>query len=101
MTATANGPKREAEFTIPIGITDDDGRVHRTAVLRKMTGREEAILADKRNQRNGGKLVTELIHSCLVRLGDLPKNGASTVEKMYSADRNFLLIKLRTLTFGP
>jgi hypothetical protein len=101
MNATAPSPGREAEFTVPIGITDDEGRVHKTAVLRKMTGREEAILADKRNQRNGGKLVTELIHSCLVRLGDMPKNGASTVERMYSADRNFLLLKLRTLTFGP
>jgi len=91
----------ESEFTLPIGYADDDGKFHRNVVLRKMTGKEEAILADRRNQRNGGKLVTELIHSCLVRLGDLPKNGASTVENMYSADRNFLLLKLRTITFGP
>lgn len=93
--------RREQEVTLPIGYTDESGRQHRTAVLRKMTGKEEAILADRRNQRNGGKLVTELLHSCLVRLGDLPKNGAATVDRMYSADRNFLLLKLRTLTFGP
>ena len=61
--------RREFEFTLPIGYTDDDGTVHRTVALRKMTGREEAILADRRYQRNGGKLVTELLHSCLVRLG--------------------------------
>jgi hypothetical protein len=36
----------------------------------------------------------------MVRLGDLQKNGPSTVEEMYSADRNFLLLKLRTITFG-
>ncbi len=93
--------KREMEVTLPIGFTDEEGRVHRSAVLRKMTGKEEAILADRRNQRNGGRLVSELIHSCLVRLGELPKNGVNTVEKMYSADRNFLLLKLRSLTFGP
>lgn len=98
MSATS---KREMEFTLPIGYTDEEGRVHRSAVLRKMTGKEEAILADRRNQRNGGRLVSELIHSCLVRLGDLQKNGVNTVEKMYSADRNFLLLKLRSLTFGP
>src|ERR1051325_2443564 len=91
---------REIEVTLPIGYTDEEGRHHRTVVLRKMTGKEEAILADRRNQRNGGKLVTELIHSCMVRLGDLPKNGTKTVEGMYSADRNFLLIKLRSITFG-
>ncbi|WP_163993075.1 hypothetical protein [Pyxidicoccus caerfyrddinensis] len=101
MSANAPNPGREAEFTIPIGLTDDEGRIHKVAVLRKMTGREEAILADRRNQRNGGKLVSELIASCLVRLGELPKGGSNTVERMYSADRNFLLLKLRTLTFGP
>jgi hypothetical protein len=101
MSMQSTAGKREVEFTLPIGLTDDEGRTHRTAVLRKMTGREEAILADRKNQRNGGKLVSELIHSCLVRLGDLPKNGVSTIEKLYSADRNFLLLKLRSITFGP
>lgn len=92
--------RMESEFNLPIGYTDDEGKTHRTIVLRKMTGKEEAILADRRYQRNGGKLVTELIHSCLVRLGDMPKNGSSTVEAMYSADRNFMLLKLRSITFG-
>jgi hypothetical protein len=100
MTMTPSPSRRETEFTLPIGYTDDEGNTHRQAVLRKMTGKEEAILADRRNQRNGGKLVTELLHSCLVRLGDLPKNGAGAVEGMYSADRNFLLLKLRAITFG-
>jgi hypothetical protein len=87
-------------FQLPIGYTDDEGKIHREVVLRKMTGKEEAILADRRNQRNGGKLVSELLHSCVVRLGDLTKNGPSTIEGMYSADRNFLLLKLRSITFG-
>ncbi|MBB6253147.1 hypothetical protein [Nitrospirillum iridis] len=100
MSTTPGSGRREAEFTLPIGYTDDEGHTHRHAVLRKMTGKEEAILADRRNQRNGGKLVTELLHSCLVRLGDMPKNGSGPVEGMYSADRNFLLLKLRAITFG-
>ncbi|MBZ4332980.1 hypothetical protein NR800_18080 [Corallococcus interemptor] len=101
MSANLPHSGREAEFTMPIGLTDDEGRVHKTVVIRKMTGKEEAILADRRNHRNGGKLVSELISSCIVRVGELPKNGSATVERMYSADRNFLLLKLRTLTFGP
>ena len=101
MNPNGNASTRlESEFVLPIGYTDDEGRQHRSVVLRKMTGKEEAILADRRYQRNGGRLVTELIHSCLVRLGDLQKNGTSTIEAMYSADRNFLLLKLRTITFG-
>jgi hypothetical protein len=101
MSMSTNISRRESEFILPIGYTDDEGNVHRRAVLRKMTGKEEAILADKRNQRNGGKLVSELLHSCLVRLGEMPSNGPRAVENMYSADRNFLLLKLRSITFGP
>lgn len=97
---TPTAGRRETEFQLPIGYTDEQGNTHRTVVLRKMTGKEEAILADRRNQRNGGKLVTELLSSCLVRLGDLPRNGTAVVEAMYSADRNFLLLKLRSITFG-
>jgi hypothetical protein len=96
-------PKRTREFTfdLPVGLTGEDGGVERSVTLRKMTGKEEAILADRRYQRNGGKLVTELIHSCLLRIGDEPKNGRGSVAGMYSADRNYLLLKLRAITFGP
>lgn len=98
MSAAPN--KREIELNLPVGYSDENGQVHRNVVMRKMTGREEAILADRRNQRNGGKLVTELLHSCIISIGDLPKNGPASVAGMYSADRNYLLIKLRSITFG-
>jgi hypothetical protein len=93
--------QREFEFGLPLGFTDEEGTVHRRVVLRKMTGREEAILADRKYQRNGGKLVTELLQSCIVKLGDVEKNGRGPVAGMYSADRNYLLLKLRSITFGP
>jgi hypothetical protein len=93
--------RREFEVTLPIGYTDVDGSVHRKVVLRKMTGREEAILADRKYQRNGGKLVTELLHSCILGLGDLQPNGRGPIASMYSVDRNYLLLKLRSITFGP
>ncbi|GGS77892.1 hypothetical protein GCM10010156_40870 [Planobispora rosea] len=93
--------RREFELTLPVGYVDGEGTVHREVVLRKMTGREEAILADRRYQRNGGKLVTELLHSCVLRLGDLERDGRGPFTGMTSVDRNFLLLKLRSITFGP
>ncbi|GAA4699595.1 T4 family baseplate hub assembly chaperone [Phytohabitans rumicis] len=108
MTVTADAPSgarvpvsREIEVTLPVGYTDQEGRVHREVVLRKMTGRDEALLADPGNQRNGGKLVTALLQSCVTRLGELDNVRHYDVETMYSVDRNFLLIKLRAFTFGP
>lgn len=92
--------RREYEFDLPIGVQDDEGRLHRHGALRKMTGREEAILADPQNQRNGGKLVTELLASCVLTLGEIKPLGATVLSNMYSADRNYLLLKLRSVTFG-
>ncbi len=91
---------REFTFELPIGYEDADGQVHRTAVLRKMTGRDEAVLADKRHRTNGGKMITELLGGCLVRLGTLERPGSVVAQKLFTADRHFLLVKLREITFG-
>lgn len=103
MSTAAAQRVREFEFQLPVGYLDENGNRQRSIALRKMTGREEAILADKRNQRNGGKLVTELIASCITRAGGEARNGstAALVSGMYSVDRNYLLLKLRSITFGP
>jgi hypothetical protein len=92
---------REFEFELPVGYEDQDGQVHRTAALRKMTGRDEAIMADKRNRSNGARLITELLGSCLVRLGGITSPGVKVAQELLSADRHFLLVKLREITFGP
>lgn len=93
------GGRREIEETLPIGVAGPHG-VERTVALRKMTGREEALLADPASQRNGGRLVTGLLASCITRIGDLETVDRSVIEHMYSADRNFLLLRLRSFTFG-
>lgn len=98
--AAAPAGPRTQPFTLPIGVADDDGTIRREGALRKMTGREEAILADAQNQRNGAKLVTELLQGCITDLGGKPVTPA-TVAGMYSADRNYLLLRLRAITFGP
>ncbi|XXT15207.1 hypothetical protein WME94_33650 [Sorangium sp. So ce429] len=92
--------EREFEFDLPIGHVDADGRVHRKAWLRKMTGRDEAVIADKSNRNNGARLITELLSSCLVRLGTIERPQRQAVQGLYSADRHFLLVKLREITFG-
>jgi hypothetical protein len=96
----ATGPRGYA-FELPIGYVDEDGRVHRTATLRKMTGRDEALMADRHNRTNGARMITELIGACLLQLGTLERPGAKVAQVLYSADRHFLLLKLREVTFGP
>ena len=90
--------QREFEVLLPIGYTDEAGRVHRQAVIRKMRGHEEALLFDP--SLAAGHLVTELIKSCMVRLGDLESVDADVVSQLYSADRNYLLLELRRISLG-
>lgn len=92
---------RESEFHLPIGFAAADGTPRRRGAMRKMTGREEAILADRSNQGNGGKLVTELIHSCVTQFEGGATLTKQDVANWYSADRNYVLIRLRAFTFGP
>lgn len=89
------------EFELPLGYVDGDGLVHRTAVLRKMTGKDEAIMADRRNRNSAARMVSELLASCLVSLGTIERPSVAVAADLYSADRYFLLLKLREITFGP
>jgi hypothetical protein len=92
---------REFEFELPVGYMDPDGRIQRAAVLRKMAGRDEAIMTDKTNRTNAARMVSELLGNCLLRLGDIQQPGTKVAQALYSADRHYLLMKLREITFGP
>ncbi|MDH6463710.1 hypothetical protein AB0F73_10085 [Micromonospora purpureochromogenes] len=91
---------REYEVRLPVGHLDPDGRLHRAAKLRKMTGHEEALLADRKLRANGGKLVTELLNGCVRGLGEITQVNRQLISALTSPDRNFLLLELRKLTFG-
>ena len=104
MTVTEAEPRsrraREYDVRLPVGLLDADGRLHRTATLRKMTGHEEALLSDRKLRANGGKLVTELLNGCVRAIGDITQVNRQIIGELTSPDRNFLLLELRKLTFG-
>jgi hypothetical protein len=91
----------QREVTLPVGYFDgDSGISQRQATLRKMTGKEEALLADPRLRSNGGKLITALLANCVTALEGAEQVDESAIRQLSSADRNFLLLELRRLTFG-
>jgi hypothetical protein len=85
---------------LPVGYPDEHGTLRRDVHLRKMTGREEAILADAQLRGNGGKLISALLASCITGIDGVDKIALQVARKLYSADRNYLLLELRRLTFG-
>jgi hypothetical protein len=88
----------EREVVLPVGHADPSGKVHRRAAIRKMRGHEEALLYD--TSLSAGRLVTELLRGCLLRLGETTDITSNMVSRLYSADRNYLLIELRRFTLG-
>jgi hypothetical protein len=90
----------QRDVTLPVGVAvDSNGQLQRAATIRKMTGREEAILADPMLQSSGGKLITALLTNCVKALGSQPISE-TWIRQLTSADRNFLLLAIRRLTFG-
>jgi hypothetical protein len=99
MISSSNAiPQREFPVLLPLGYTDPAGRVHRKAFLRKMTGHEEALFYDP--ALNAGQLVTELLHNCLIHLGDMSEVTPQIISSLTTADRNYLLLELRRITLG-
>jgi hypothetical protein len=90
--------QREFEVLLPIGYNAEDGQAHRRAWIRKMRGHEEALLYDA--SLGAGRLVTELIRGCLIRLGSIEPVGAEVVSRLFSADRNYLMVEIRRATLG-
>ncbi len=92
--------KREYPFALPLGCYDSQGHFQKEVVLRKMTGQEELLMSEPELVSNGSKLVSELFRNCIVRLGTESPVNQATIEEMSSVDRDFLLVKLRAITFG-
>ncbi len=85
--------------TLPGGYLDADGSLHREAELEPLSGREEELLA-ARAERGAAELVTEVLCRCVRRVGSIAPVTAEVARRLLVADRQYLLLKLRELTFG-
>jgi hypothetical protein len=88
----------EREVLLPVGCIDAAGNLRRSAAVRKMRGHEEALLYD--TSVSSARLVTQLIAGCLVRLGTETEITPHVVSRLFSADRNYLLLEIRRFTLG-
>jgi uncharacterized protein DUF6760 len=83
---------------LPGGYWDSGGRLHRSFELSALTGREEELLLTAGAET--ASLVTAVLSRCLVRLGDLSPVPSAVVRSLLVGDRQYLLLRLRQLTFG-
>lgn len=83
---------------LPGGIWDASGELHRDVDLTGLTGREEEVLIDR--AADPAMQVTTVLSRCLRRIGTIQPVTEAHVGELLVGDRQFLMMKLRQLTFG-
>ena len=84
---------------LPGGLVDEAGTVHDEVELRALSGRDEELLAETAG--NTAALVTAVLSRCVERIGGISEVDAGVVRRLLVGDRQFILLRLRELTFGP
>jgi len=88
-----------AEVTLPGGLFVD-GERRQDALLRPLTGEDEAFLLEDAEGLSPAARTTALLVRCLERLGPLQPVDAGAVRALTAGDREALLLELRRLSFG-
>ncbi len=85
---------------LPGGYIDEEGIVHQETELTPLSGREEELLA--RNMGNGesASQLTIVLSRCVKRIGKIAPVSEKITRNLLIADRQFLLLELKKLTFG-
>src|SRR6478735_8877025 len=83
--------RTEIPFTLPRGLADEAGGVHREGAMRLATARDEIEpLRDPEVRRNEAYLAVLLLARTVTRLGPVTDVTPSVVEGLYAADFDHL-----------
>jgi hypothetical protein len=87
------------KWMLPGGYVDADGGLLREVELAPLSGREEELIGAKQPIMDR-TLLTLLLSRCLLRLGPVKPVSEDIVRRLLVVDRQFLLLRLRQMTFG-
>ena len=78
-------------FTLPKGLLDNQGSLHRKGIMRLATARDEIIAQkDLRVQKNSHYLVLIYLSQVITRLGNLSPVTPQLLERLYLQDLAYL-----------
>ena len=86
-------------FLLPGGYMDADCELLREVELAPLSGRDEELIAPQQPTANPA-LLTALLSRCVLRLGSVRPVSEDLARRLLVVDRQFLLLKLRQMTFG-
>jgi hypothetical protein len=83
--------RTEVPFTLPVGLSDSGGTVHREGVMRLATARDEIEpLRDADVRANAAYLSVLLLARTVTRIGTITNISPEVVEQLYAADFDHL-----------
>ncbi|MBU7587409.1 MAG: phage tail assembly protein [Nostoc sp. TH1S01] len=81
----------EFNFTLPRGLLDAEGNLHRQGVMRLATAKDEIIIQKNRAaQENATYAAIVMLSQVITRLGDLTEITPSLLENLFSKDLAYL-----------
>lgn len=91
MIGQATMQQTQFPFTLPIGLVDPEGNVHREGMMRLATAYDEIEpLKDPRVRSNPGYLVIILLARVITQLGTLDHLNTKAIENLYAGDMAYL-----------
>ncbi|MCT7989832.1 hypothetical protein [Laspinema olomoucense] len=84
-------PYREFSFTLPVGVLDGDGTLHRQGVIRRTTGHDEIwVSKDPRTQENPAYGIISLFSRVITSLGNFSAVTPQLLEQLFLTDFIYL-----------
>lgn len=81
----------EFDFTLPRGLMDTEGVVHRDGVMRLATAKDEITVQKDQRAKEGEAYSTLVMFSrVIVRMGTLSKITPEILENLFTRDLNYL-----------
>lgn len=81
----------EFAFTLPCGLADEGGTLHREGIMRRATALDEVeVLGHPRVRANEAYMPILLLSRVVVRLGTLEQVGHGQIERLFSTDFAYL-----------
>ena len=81
----------KVSFELPKGYVDDQGKVHKSGVMRLATAADEIMpLNDPRVKLNPAYLSILILERVILKLGELSNVDANVIEHLYTSDMAYL-----------
>ena len=86
-----NPVQTEFKFTLPKGLVDEQGNIHRQGTMRLATAKDEMLVQkDQRIRENPAYIVLLMLSKVITKLGDLSLVTPELLEELFTVDLAYL-----------